>query len=265
MEREWTFEIGGISLTLVGPERWVGPLAERWALLAGSVPSWRVHLERDETLAPPSGPLFAARPRFADDRCLLEAPGFTGSISPQGTGILLRAHPSAAVEDLDYFVRTAFALRAFDQGALLFHAAGIVHRGAAYALFGHSGSGKTTAARLSQGRPVLNDDLILLRPTGGRWEAWATPFGRQRMPEVRCAPLRAMLRLVQAPEERLEPMSRGAALGELVANSPVVNVDPARSQALLTRCETIMEATTISRLRFRKSAAFWEVIDAHFG
>jgi hypothetical protein len=163
---------------------------------------------------------------------------------------------------LAYFVRTVFALRAFDEDALLFHAAGVVHHEVAYALFGHSGSGKTTASRLSPGKPVLSDDLVLLRQAGSGWEAWATPFGRRRVREVQSAPLHALLRLVQAPEERLEPMPRGAALGELAANSPVINADLGRSAALLARWEGILHSVPVYFLHFRKSDTFWEVVDA---
>lgn len=265
MESNWTFEIGGISLTLLGPAAWIDLFAQRWASWAGSSPGWKVRLTQDTTLPAPDGPFFAARPRFSGKRCLLEAPGFVGEIAPEEERVLLRAHPAAKPEDLRYFVRTTFALRAFDQGAILFHAAGIVHRGAAYAFFGHSGSGKTTAARLSVGKPVLNDDLLLLRPLGTGWEAWATPFGRRRIPKVRSAPLRAFLRLAQASEERLKPMPRGRALGELVANSPVVNADPTRTPTLVARWEKILQTNAVNLLQFRKSDAFWEVIDAHIG
>lgn len=265
MESDWTFEVGGISLTLVGPTVWIEPFAQGWAPWAGGSPGLEVHLVQDTTLPTPNGSFLTARPRFAGGRCLLEASGFVGKIAPEEELVLLRAHPAAKPDDLAYFVRTTFALRAFDQGALLFHAAGVVHHGVAYAFFGHSGSGKTTAARLSEGKPVLNDDLLLLRPTKTGWEAYATPFGRRRIPEVRSAPLRALLRLVQATEERLAPMSRGRALGELVANFPVVNADPIRSQALLARCEEILQTETVSLLQFRRSDTFWEVIDAHFG
>lgn len=263
-ERDWTFDVGGISLALVGAAAWVDPIARAWALWEGQTPGWPVRLLQDPSLPVPEGPFFAARPHFVDEQCQLEAPGFEGQITFDAEPARLRAHPTAESGDLAYFIRTAFALRAFEQGALLFHAAGVVHNGAAYAFFGHSGSGKTTAARLSKGKPVLNDDLLLLRPGSAGWEVWATPFGRRRVPEIRSAPLRALLRLVQASEERLEPMLRGMALGELVANSPVINADPSRSTALLTRWEEILQTVPVDLLHFRKSAAFWEVIDAHF-
>jgi hypothetical protein len=220
---------------------------------------------QDETLPLPQGPFFDARPRFDGGSCLLKAVGFSGEITPGNKTAHLRAHPTAGPGDLAYFVRTVFALRAFDQGALLFHAAGIVHHGVAYAFFGHSGSGKTTASRLSTGKPVLSDDLILLRQAEAGWEAWATPFGRQRVRKVQSAPLHALLRLVQAPEERLVQMPQGAALGELAANSPVVNADPVRSATLLDRWEWVLQSVPVYFLHFRKSDTFWEVIDAQLG
>jgi hypothetical protein len=183
---------------------------------------------------------------------------------PQNGTAHLQAHPEAHVGDVAYFVRTVSALQAFDAGALLFHAAGVVHRDEGYALFGHSGSGKTTAARLSLGKTVLSDDLLLLCPSGQGWQAWATPFGHWRLRGSRVAHLRAILRLVQALEERLDPMSRAAALGELVANSPVVNANPLGVADLLTRWDDILSLVPVYLLHFRKSAAYWEVIDAQF-
>lgn len=261
----WTLDIGGISLDLVGHPEWVGRLAEAWSGWAGEPPGWEVRLEQDPTLPRPKESLFNARPQFDAGRCTLSIPGFAGEVVPQGEQALLRAHPAAGMWDVSCFVRTAFALRAFDCGRLLFHSAGVVHRGAAYALFGHSGSGKTTAARLSADKPVLNDDLLLLRPAAKGWEACATPFGRRRTPEVRSAPLRALLRLAQAEEDRVEPLPPGRALGELVANSPVVNADPLRAAALLARWEDILPTAPAFLLRFLRSDSFWEVVDAHFG
>ncbi len=265
VETDWTFGAGGVSLTLTGPTACVEPFKQAWSSWAGGSPGWRVRLVQDATLPVPDGPFFAARPHFEGGRCLLEAQGLVGEVLPDEKQALLRAHPTAETADLAYFVRTVFALRAFDCGALLFHAAGIVHRGSAYAFFGHSGSGKTTAASLSKGKPILNDDLLLLCRAGPGWDAWATPLGKHRDLDARSAPLRALLRLAQASEERLESMPPGVALGELVANSPVVNADPARSMALLTRWEEIVRRTSVFRLYFRKSDTFWEVIDARLG
>ena len=120
---------------------------------------------------------------------------------------------------------------------------------------------------LAQGSDVviLNDDLLLLRPATSGWEVHATPFGRRRHPEVAAAPLRALLRLVQAPQDALEAISSAQALAELVANSPVVNADVARASLLFQRWQTVLQEIPAYRLHFRKANTFWEVIDAHFG
>jgi hypothetical protein len=91
-----------------------------------------------------------------------------------------RAHLSVVAphpfEPIDYFVRAALALLAFEAGGLLFHAAGLAWRGNGYAFFGNSGSGKTTVARVSSHAQILNDDLVVLLPDAVRWNIHATPF-----------------------------------------------------------------------------------------
>ena len=236
LETSWTFGIGDVSLTVTGPTDWVEPFADGWASWACEAPGWEVQLVKDDCLPKPGGPFFMARPRFVKGRCQLQAQGFVGEIVPDSGYAFLRAHPSAELGDLAYFARSAFALHAFDRGALIFHAAGIVHEGVAYAFFGHSGSGKTTVARLSKGKPVLNDDLLFIGPADSGYKVWATPFGKRRS-QVLTASLRALLRLQQAHKDRLEPMPRGIALGELVANSPVVNADPSRASTYQPRSE----------------------------
>jgi len=67
-------------------------------------------------------------------------------------------------EPIDYFVRTALALLAFEAGGLLFHAAGLARHDRGYGFFGYSGSGKTTVARVSRDATILNDDLVVLLP-----------------------------------------------------------------------------------------------------
>ena len=258
-----TLDIGGIALTLQGPESWLAPLNAAWAEWQSFTAGISVQLLPDTTLPTPGGAYFEARPRFIDGICHLEMPGFTGKIAAETA--VLRAHPDATEADLVYFVRTVVALAAFEQGAILVHGAGIVHHEVAFVFYGLSGSGKSTAAALSTGKPVLNDDLLLLRPTLRGWEALATPFGRRRIPQVRAAPLRALLRLIQASNDALETVSAAQALAELVANSPVVNADIDRTTRLLQRWQGILEEIPAYRLHFRKANTFWEVIDAHFG
>mgnify|MGYP001823805609 CR=1 FL=1 len=88
--------------------------------------------------------------RFKDGKCHFVAPGYEGFIDSRcgiGELILSSKHP---LNDLDYYLRVAYALLSFDAGGMMFHAAGIVRGGKAHLFFGHSGAGKTTVARVSR-------------------------------------------------------------------------------------------------------------------
>ncbi|RLC81639.1 MAG: hypothetical protein DRI61_03625 [Chloroflexi bacterium] len=260
----WTLEVGCVSITLNGPALWVWPFAQAWSRWSGEASDYELRLEQDRGLPEPRAFLFTTLPRFNDGRCVLEAPGFAGEIVPEEKRACLRAHPASSIGDLAYFIRTVFAIWAFDQGAVLFHAAGVIHRGKAWAFFGPSGSGKTTIVRLSEGKEILSDDLLLLRRKAKGWEAWATPFSLYRSERL-STPLHVLMRLVKAQGDYVEPLRPSVALGELIASSPVVNADPSRLPALLARWEQILTSVPVCSLCFRKSNAFWEVIDAAFG
>ena len=262
----FTLGVAATALRVCGPAAWLSPLRDAWATWLPSpecVP-WDVRLTADANLATPQGPLFDAVPRSRGGVCTLAAPGFHGDVSAATGAAHLRAHPQAGPADIGYFLRVVLAVQAFARGGMLFHTAGIVHGGQGYALFGVSGSGKTTAAHFSAPDAVLNDDLVLLWPLADGWLMYATPFGKRRG-DVRAAPLRALLRLIKAPDVALVPLSAGRALGELVANTPVLSADPLWLPEALARWEALLSAVPVYALHFRRDATFWEVIDAELG
>ncbi|HOU15418.1 MAG TPA: hypothetical protein PKZ84_20110 [Anaerolineae bacterium] len=258
--------IAGTALRLDGPEPWLTPLRVAWASWtpAAETPMWPVAIAEDATLAEPQGPLFDARPRCQGGVCTLRAPGFQGTVDA-GQGLAdLRAHPAAAPADVGYFLRVVLAVQTFARGGMLFHAAGVEHRGKGYALFGVSGSGKTTASQFSAPDPVLNDDLLLLWPSTDGWQMYATPFGKRRG-DVRHVALHSLLRLVKDSDVFLAPMSPGQALGELASNTPVLSADPLWLPDVLARWEIVLAAVPAYALHFRRDSTFWEVIDAELG
>lgn len=258
--------IAGTALRVNAPEPWLTPLGAAWASWAPAVEArpWPIVIAEDADLAEPEGPLFAVRPRCRGGVCTLLVPGFAGDVNAgQGVGHLY-AHPAATPADVDYFLRVALAVQAFARGGMLFHAAGVVHRDQGYALFGVSGSGKTTAAHFSAPDPVLNDDLLLLWPSAEGWQIYATPFGKRRG-DVRRAVLHGLLRLVQDSDVFLTPLSPGQALGELVSNTPVLAADALGLPDVLSRWETVLAGTPAYALHFRRDPSFWEVIDAELG
>ncbi len=226
----------------------------------------RPHLLADVHWSGPSlrGSLADAGMTFADHALYLAAPGYDGAVDVKQGRARLQLSSARPVEDVEYFLRLAYALLAFRAGGLLFHAAGIARHGRGYLFFGHSGSGKTTVARLSPEDLVLNDDLVLLMPGEEGWVVHATPFwnpSQARPAARRSAPLAALFRLVQHREVYLEEMGQGEALAELAANTPVIPADPARSHELLVLGRRLLSSVPVYKLHFLPDASFWRVVE----
>ncbi len=68
----------------------------------------------------------------------------------------------------------AFALPEYH--GLIFHSCGVIRKGKGYLFIAPSGGGKSTIARLSGRKTVLNDDRILIRKKGGRFAMFGTPW-----------------------------------------------------------------------------------------
>jgi hypothetical protein len=188
---------------------------------------------------------------------------YTGSIDVRRANSHLQVTAPHPFEPIDYFLRAAMALLAFEAGGLLFHAAGLAQRGKGYAFFGHSGSGKTTVARVSAEAVVLNDDLVVLLPQAKRWLMYATPFSNptQVTPAgPQSVPLHALYRLVQDRRVFLGPIDPAVAVAEVIANSPVVSADLDRAVNLLARAEHLVTSVPVQRLHFLPDPSFWAVV-----
>ena len=217
-----------------------------------------------------SSSLLDQNAQFEDGICYFHAPGFEGFVdSKRGEGELVLSS-KRPLDEIDYYLRVAYALLSFDSGGLMFHAAGLVRNGQAYLFFGHSGSGKTTVARVSKSVLVLNDDLLILAPATSpgnqstKWIAYATPFWNptQVAPTNHCAPVTGLYRLVQDQEVYLEPMKSSQALAEMVSNIPVIPDDLSRGERLLKRCSVLIENIPVYYLHFLPDSTFWGAIDA---
>lgn len=205
---------------------------------------------------------------FTNGVCYFQAPGYEGFIDLENCRGELKLSSKRPLDEVDYYLRVAYALLAFDAGGMMFHAAGILRNGEAHLFFGHSGSGKTTVARVSRDDIILNDDLLLLIPgklSGNQesmWMAYATPFWNptQVAPSNKSGPVVGLYRLVQDKEVYIEPMSSGQALAELVSNIPVIPEDPSRGEILLQRGIRFLESVPAHRLHFLPDDSFWNVI-----
>jgi hypothetical protein len=254
--------VARLGMTLLCREPWLAAaLRQRYADFSGSGETLftaAITLEAPQRDAA----FMMADLQFPGEQVRLTAPGYSGCIDLQHNSGRLALASAAPIEDVEYFIRVAYAALAFRAGGMMLHAAGIVRGGQCYLFFGHSGVGKSTVARLSQGDLGLNDDLVILLPEPEGWTVYATPFWNpsQVRPSPSSAPVAGLFRLVQAAQVKLDDLSPGQAMAELLANLPVISADPQRVAALIARCRSLIQAAPVQRLSFLPDASFWGAI-----
>ncbi|RMF44415.1 MAG: hypothetical protein D6755_09200 [Anaerolineae bacterium] len=262
--RAFVLDIAGIRVALSSSQPlFMQALMQRYADFHSAFPA-QYHLHIDATWPPAhSHPPGEIGLRWESRGCRFDAPGVQGRIDLDAEHASLRLTSPTPLEDAEYFLRVVYALLAFRAGGVLFHAAGIVRHESACLFFGPSGSGKTTVSALSPNAHILNDDLVLLLPHGDAWIAHATPFWNptQVQPRPGKAQVRLLLRLVQSPDVRLEPLYGATGVAELMACLPVLPTNPAYVVTLFERARTLLESVPAYRLYFRKDATFWRVVE----
>jgi MoaA/NifB/PqqE/SkfB family radical SAM enzyme len=154
--------------------------------------------------------------------------------------------------------------RAFaDRQACLLHAAGVVIGGKGLLLVGHSGAGKTTAAKMLQAHgEVLCDDRIIVRhhPEGLRIHGtWS--HGDLADVSAGSAPLCAILFLEKADANRLVPVKKGIAAARLLAQHVVKSLVTADWwEKILALMEQMAREVPAYRLEFDKSGRMAEAV-----
>jgi len=165
---------------------------------------------------------------------------------------------------LEYFLRIATALFAYEAGGVLIHAAGLLVDSAVQLFIGQSGSGKSTVVSLSPQTCALGDDLILIRPNASGWQAYGTPFwnqaARERGGETASGPVTGIFKLIQDRDVYVEDLPVSVAVAELLANCPVVNGIAAELPGLVSRCRVLARRIPVKALHFRKDPDFWQII-----
>jgi hypothetical protein len=166
-----------------------------------------------------------------------------------------------AVENYLRFFVSTLALRT---GGFLLHSSGVIRDGQAWLFFGPSGAGKTTAATHSwPTAELLGDDLVLVEPWRTGFRACGVPFrGTFEGPanSSSAAPIAMACRIFQAPEVRLEEVSRVVQAAEVLGELPFLLSDPELQARASERAHEFVRAVPVRRLYLRPDSSFWDVL-----
>lgn len=144
---------------------------------------------------------------------------------------------------LSSMLRIAFAQAILMHSAVSVHSSVVVHNGRAFMFMGSSGTGKSTHSRLwienIPGTKLLNDDNPIVRIELGQAVAYGSPWsGKTPCYINESAPVAAMVRLAQAPENRFERKQDIEAFSLLLPGCSVLRYDKNLYGML---CETLIE------------------------
>ena len=119
----------------------------------------------------------------------------------------------------------ALERRQMDRDAMILHCAYIEYKGEAILFSAPSETGKTTQANLWEkyrGAKTVNGDRSLLRRIDGRWHACGWPVcGSSGVCHDKSLPIRAVVMLSQAPEDRAERLGTMKAFTQIYSQITV--------------------------------------------
>ena len=151
--------------------------------------------------------------------------------------------PSGQVFAVNNALMLLFAFAAAPYAALEMHASVVTRGGRGFLFLGRSGTGKSTHSRLwlehIPGTELLNDDNPVLRVVDGTARVYGSPWsGKTPCYKAQDVPVGAVVRLRQAPENRISRLPAVAAYASVMASCsgfrPIRAIADAQHETLST-------------------------------
>jgi hypothetical protein len=162
------------------------------------------------------------------------------------------------------FLRGLYSRLLLDRQGIILHASAVIRNGQAYAFTGPSGSGKTTIALISPENRLITDELLILRRgPDGEVLVCGTPFIGDSVQTGfnHQQPLRRLFFLVQARENRVEPIHLKSAMTTAMGQVMFFDRSPERITRLLEVVNELLAGLELSELHFLPDPTVWDLID----
>ena len=165
----------------------------------------------------------------------------------------------------DSFLRILFTLILTDERGLLFHASAVSENGRGSVFFGPSGSGKTTIARLSSGRTILSEEMVIIKPHNGGYRVYGTPFWSEFTPDRSNAraELDGLYSLKKDQANSIVSLDKLRAATNIYQCVPFFSDDGQLQSRILDTCRTLVDAIPVYELHFLPDPSFWQVLNEH--
>lgn len=148
---------------------------------------------------------------------------------------------------IDNSLMLLYAFRSAPYGTLLLHASVVEYAGGGYMFLGRSGTGKSTHSRLWLSNfadaSLLNDDNPVVRAENGLVNVYGSPWsGKTPCYRNAVLPLKAAVRLSQAPHNRMERLAPLSSYASLLPSCSCMRWDSAAMADLHSALEKIVSS-----------------------
>lgn len=146
-----------------------------------------------------------------------------------------------------------YAFASAPQDTLLMHASVIENAGHGCLFLGRSGTGKSTHSRLwlehVEGSTLLNDDNPVVRIVDGQPIVFGTPWsGKTPCYRNRSVPVRAVVKLFQAPDNRISRLPLSAAYAGVLPACSCMKWDGGMAEGVHRTIEKLITCVPVFRL-----------------
>ena len=194
--------------------------------------------------------------REGDGRVL---PLMSLTIDPEFKRAELTRRPMEGEDDIvvGYPIDEYLVARLLGQrGGVILHASSVAIDGRAFVFLGHSGAGKSTIAEIASasGAEVLSDDRTIVTIEHGVATAWGSPWhGSCSKSSPNCAPIAAVLLLVQAPRTAVRRIDASRAFSEMFVRVYQPTVDAGEVERVVDVLHFVASAVPSGELEFSRT------------
>lgn len=156
---------------------------------------------------------------------------------------------------IDNAAMLLYAFTTVPKATLEMHASVIKREGKAYMFLGHSGTGKSTHSRqwmaAFEDATLLNDDNPIVRLTGSQQEGYrvtvyGSPWsGKTPCYNNDCAPVQAIVKLSQAPENKIRALRLPEAYAYMLSSSSGLKILPEMMDALYETISRLIQTVQV--------------------
>ncbi len=145
---------------------------------------------------------------------------------------------------------------------LLLHSSCVLEEGKAHIFSGHSGAGKSTAAKFSAPRELLSDEATLLKITPGSITVFTSPFRSELETSklIEKSTLGSIQLLQQSLTNSRKRLKQSDALLELVDKVFFWSHDKEGTKQIFSLLNQLVKTVPVYNLHFQKNNTFWELI-----